>query len=52
LSQISNYNQVVETSGASQQESFEAADSSQHLFSVTNPQKIGSVVKYTVTGQD
>jgi len=52
LSQISTFNQVSEKAGISNAESFEAEDSSSHLFSVTNPVKVGSVVKYTVTGQD
>jgi len=52
LSQISGFNQVSEKAGISNAESFEAEDSSSHLFSVTNPVKVGSVVKYTVTGQD
>ena len=43
---------MSEQSGLGKGESFEAEDSSSHLFSVTNPQKIGSTVKYTVTGQD
>lgn len=43
---------MSEESGLGKGESFEAEDSASHLFSVSNPQKIGSVVKYTVTGQD
>ena len=45
-------NQAKDMTGAGNVESFEDEDPSTHLFSVTNPQKIGSVVKYTVTGQD
>lgn len=52
MDQISQYNKVSEASGVSGQESFEAADASTHAFAVTNPQKVGSIVKYTVTGMD
>lgn len=50
LNQINNFNAVSEDSGLGKGESFEAEDSSSHLFGVSNPVKIGSVVKYTVTG--
>lgn len=43
---------MSEQSGVSNGESFEAEDSSSHLFGVTNPVKVGSTIKYTVTGQD
>jgi len=52
LEQISDFSKVSEQSGLGKEESFEAEDSASHLFSVSNPVKIGSVVKYTVTGQD
>jgi hypothetical protein len=43
---------VSESSTAAKATSFEDEENSKHLFGVTNPQKVGSTIKYTVTGQD
>jgi len=52
ISEINQFNNVSESSSAAKATSFEDDENSSHLFGVTNPQKVGSTVKYTVTGQD
>ena len=52
IDEINQFNSVSESSTAAKAQSFEDEENSAHLFGVTNPQKIGSTVKYTVTGQD
>ena len=50
IDEINQFNSVSESSTAAKAQSFEDEENSAHLFGVTNPQKFGNTVKYTVTG--
>ncbi len=52
ISEINQFNNVSESSNAAKATGFEDEENAAHLFGVTNPQKFGSTIKYTVTGQD
>ena len=50
IEEINQFNTASESSTAAKATSFEDEENSAHLFSVVNPQKFGSTIKYTVTG--
>lgn len=50
IDEINQFNYASESSSAAKATSFEDEENSAHLFGVTNPQKFGSTIKYTVTG--
>lgn len=52
IEEINQFNNASESSTAAKATSFEDEENSAHLFGVVNPQKFGSTIKYTVTGQD
>lgn len=52
IGEIIQFNNISEAVASAKSAGFEDEENSTHLFSVTNPTKFGSVVKYTVTGQD
>ena len=56
ISEINQFNYITESSGSKGARGFEDELNSESLFNVCNPTKmkdqIGSVIKYTVTGQD
>jgi hypothetical protein len=50
IGEIIQFNNISEAVASAKSAGFEDEENSTHLFSVTNPTKFGSVVKYTVTG--